>query len=202
LFFNLREKSIIQSFGEEEEVDVVGVIGEVVRDLKVVGFGPFSFAFNSILNSICIPSSVEILCECCFCYSEQLASVAFERGCKISVIEERVFANCVSLRWICIPATVNTLDKSCFEHCTSLGSFVFESGSQLFTIGDRSFGDCESLTSICIPVSVDEIGNAIFDNCKAFREVTFEPGSKYLARHDNLFEAGKSTNFRQMYLER
>jgi hypothetical protein len=188
LFLNLRDKSIIQYFGEEEEVDVVSMIEEVVTDLRVVRLGPFSFAYNSILKSICIPSSVEIVCEGCFCFCETLSSVMFEIGCKISVIEEGAFGYCDSITSICIPATVKTLGASCFSNCRSLSSFTFESGTQVVSIGDHSFLGCESLTSIRIPASVEAIGKELFQSCEKLPEVTFEAGSNYLA-HDNPFEA-------------
>jgi hypothetical protein len=86
LFLNLRTKSIIQYFGEEE-VDLVSVIGGLGTDLRIVGLGPFSFAYNSMLKSICIPSSVAILCRGCFHECENLLREIFEIGCNLSVIE-------------------------------------------------------------------------------------------------------------------
>jgi hypothetical protein len=167
-FLNLRSKSIIQYFGRQQEIDLVAVLGELGTDLRVVGeLGPALFACDSVLKSICIPSSVEILCEDCFRSCNHLSSVIFEMGRKLSAIKHGAFAKCLSLTSICIPAAVKTLGTSCFEYCIKLLSVTFESRSQNISIGDRSFRGCESLASICIPATVQSLGITCFENCKS-----------------------------------
>jgi hypothetical protein len=186
-FFSLESKSLIQYFGEQEEVDLVGAIGEFGTDLSVVRLGPFSFAttligymvgHNLVLKSICIPSSVEILCKGCFYECKNLSSVIFEIGSKLSVIDKRAFMYCTSLTSICLPATVKTLGQSCFADCWSLSSFKFESGSQLVSIGDFSFVSCFPLTSICIPATVKSLGMYCFRHCSDLSSFTFESRSQ------------------------
>jgi hypothetical protein len=162
LLFDLRDGSIIDYFGEDEEVYVGAVIATILCDCKVMRFGGFSFTDNSKVKLICIPSSVEILCDSCFRYCEHLSSVIFEGDCKLCVIEHCVFGNCVSLTSICIPASVKTLGKSCFRDCISLSNFTIASGSEIETFGETLFRGCSSLSSICIPASVKEIGELFF----------------------------------------
>jgi hypothetical protein len=145
----LRCRVIVQYFGEAEEVN----IGEVQSNLTVLRLGPFSFAGNSTLKSICIPLSVEVLCECCFARCENLSDVMFEQGSKLCVIADGAFSNCVSLKSICIPASVKTIGKSCFADCKNLSSFTFESGSESVVLGDKVFDGCFSLPSIPPPAT-------------------------------------------------
>jgi hypothetical protein len=69
------------------------------------------------LRSICIPSSVEILCQWCFCTSSWLLSVTFQWGSRLNRIERRVFWECSQLRSIYIPPSVKSLPCGCFEGC-------------------------------------------------------------------------------------
>jgi hypothetical protein len=177
-FLNLRSKTIIQYFGEQDEVDVFRVLGEVGPELRVVRLGPYSFAENSILKSICIPSSVEIVCEYCFCDCKNLSSAIFEIGCKISVIEKRAFWGCESLKSIRIPATVTTLGEDCFAACKSLSSVLFEIGCKISVIEKCAFCDCESLISIRIPATVTTLGEGCFKSCNILSTLIFESGSK------------------------
>jgi hypothetical protein len=59
-----------------------------------------------LLESICIPASVESIGEYCFGSCERLASVSFERGSAIGDIHDTAFSNCPSLQSIDIPQSV------------------------------------------------------------------------------------------------
>jgi hypothetical protein len=61
------------------------------------------FAVRSSLSSICIPSSVGVLCEECFYSCKALSTVTFEVGSTLSRIATSAFSDCSSLSSISVP---------------------------------------------------------------------------------------------------
>jgi hypothetical protein len=94
----------------------------------------YAFASCSSLSSICIPSSVETLCDHCFSQCTALSSVTFEPGSRLSHIEAHAFAHCSSLPSLCIPSSVWMLRNTCFFACKSLPNVTFEPGSKLSSV--------------------------------------------------------------------
>jgi hypothetical protein len=116
------------------DVNLTCEVGSNLGHLTPSGF--------STCPSARIPSSVEILRQCCFGHCRALLSVAFEAGSKLSRIESGVFRGCSSLSSICSPSFVETLHESCFYECKALSSVTFESASKLSRIEQRAFYYC------------------------------------------------------------
>jgi hypothetical protein len=55
------------------------------------------FVSNDVKREICIPSSVEIICERCFSQCDTISFVSFESEAKLSRIGESAFGFCSSL---------------------------------------------------------------------------------------------------------
>ena len=149
--------------------------------------------YQSGLQSIEIPASVETIGKSAFQGCKALTTVTFEKGSQLKIIEgDRnydygvedcgAFQNCTSLTAIEIPASVAIIEDGAFHNCTALTTVTFEKGSQLKTIwGDSCYGaftNCTSLTSIEIPASVETIEMCAFQGCTALTTVTFEKGSQ------------------------
>ena len=149
--------------------------------------------YQSGLQSIEIPASVETIGKSAFQGCTALTTVTFEKGSQLKIIEgDRnydygvedcgAFQNCTSLTAIEIPASVAIIEDGAFHNCTALTTVTFEKGSQLKTIwGDSCYGaftNCTSLTSIEIPASVETIEMCAFQGCTALTTVTFEKGSQ------------------------
>jgi hypothetical protein len=80
---------------------------EIDSRLSRIEFGAFSEC--SSLASICIPSSVEMLCKKCFYACTGLSIVRFEIGSKLSCIEMGAFSECSSLSSICVPPGIENV---------------------------------------------------------------------------------------------
>jgi hypothetical protein len=174
----------------KEEVDVVSMIGEVRAGVRVVVLGPFSFAWNSMLKSVFVPSSVEIFCNDCFHDCKNLSSVIFEIGCKVSVIEDGAIGHFYSLRSICIPSSIDILCDSCFIECENLSCVILEIGCKVSAIQERVFGYCVLLISICIPATVKTLGTSCLSDCKTLSSFILLPRStqsgKWFSKNANL----------------
>ena len=162
--------------------------------LKTIGRGysssdssyPGAFSDCTALTSIEIPASVKTIGVAVFKGCSSLATVTFEGGSRLKIIDRYFFLNCIALKSIEIPASVETIETSVFKGCSSLATVTFEKGSQLKTIGGGYstssyygvFADCTALTSIEIPASVETIEAAAFKGCSSLETVTFEKGSQ------------------------
>jgi hypothetical protein len=121
---------------------------------KLTRLGSKAFFLCWELNSICIPASVEMLCESCFSGRSDIASLTFELGSRLTRIESKAFLRCYRLKSICIPASVEGLCWMCFAKCESLSPVLFERGSKLRRIEPYAFYGCSSLKSVSIPFLV------------------------------------------------
>jgi hypothetical protein len=65
-------------------------------------------AFSDCLSlaTICIPSSVERICDYSFNRCQSLSRITFERRSKISFIGRFAFSDCSSLSSICVPSAI------------------------------------------------------------------------------------------------
>jgi hypothetical protein len=114
------------------------------------------FAFTgSVLRTIQIPASVEVLCESCFSNCESLISVTFESHSKLQRIEESAFT-WSGLRTIQIPASVEVLCKHSFSDCKLLELVTFESNSKLREVAKDCFDQSWRLHPIEYPPSLSE----------------------------------------------
>jgi hypothetical protein len=70
----------------------------------------------SSLSSICIPSSIECICENCFSECRSLSRVTFESGSSLSCFERCAFSKCVNVASMSVrlfPSSDSNLILSC-----------------------------------------------------------------------------------------
>ena len=154
------------------------------KNLKYIGKAAF---FNcSSLNSVILPSSVEMICEESFMNCTNLKKVIFDNieESQLSIIKKNAFKNCRSLESFILPSNCTLLGPACFSDCTSLESFECE-GTNLSTIQCRSFMNCSSLLKFVLRKTKNEkeeqnlkIMQEAFMNCTSLNEVSFEDGSQ------------------------
>jgi hypothetical protein len=58
-------------------------------DYQVQILGDFAFMLCESLQSICIPSSIEIVAKFCFAEYKHLSTLTFESGCRVPGVEMR-----------------------------------------------------------------------------------------------------------------
>lgn len=68
----------------------------------------------------------------------QLKRIAFEKGAKLKIIPQSVFANLNSLTAIEIPASIELIEDGAFADCHSLTVITFEKNSNLKAIGNST----------------------------------------------------------------
>jgi hypothetical protein len=156
-----------------------------------------TFSLCNSLKSICIPSSLEILCTRCFVCCRNLSIVSFESGSRLNRIENSAFATCSSLTSFYIPALVEHIDITAIVQ-TSISSIRIEDGNSNFhVVGPflfdyartsllRFFGqDPEVFT---IDQSIEIIGALCFSHSKSLWGISFEAGSRLRRIEEGAFE--------------
>ena len=77
---------------------------------------------------------------------DSIKTVTFAKGCKVSKIGDKAFANCVNLTSVTISDKVVSIGKNAFNGCTSLKSLTI--GDKVNSIGERAFYRCTSLEDV------------------------------------------------------
>lgn len=156
------------------------------RNAKLKSFPEAAFsAYDSKLQTITIPASVDTIKANTFKNCPSLSSVSFENGSQLKVIGESAFEYS-SIPDITIPANVELIDWAAFRFCSSLTSLAFEKDSKLRMIGTQAFG-YSALTSVTIPASVDTISSHGFGDIPSLTAVSFEDGSHLKLIGDTAF---------------
>jgi hypothetical protein len=140
--------------------------------------------FGSVIRSVTIPRSVEVIEMRCFCASG-LEHLAFEAQSALRQIDRDAFAS-TYIKEVEIPRSVEILGDNAFFQCKMLNSVIFEEGSKLKQIGMSAFGSTP-IERIEIPKSVETL-NQSFGNCGFLQKVTFEKGSALREIGDGVFE--------------
>ena len=98
-----------------------------------------TFSGCSNLWRVTIPANVETISSTTFSGCSQLKRIAFEKGAKLKIIPQSVFANLNSLTAIEIPASIELIEDGAFADCHSLTVITFEKNSNLKAIGNSCF---------------------------------------------------------------
>jgi hypothetical protein len=128
--------------------------------LRLIRIESDAFSFSS-LQSIVIPSSVEILGPSCFAYCKSLSSISFESNSRLMRIESDAFSES-SLQSIVIPSNVEIIGSSCFRDCKSLSSISFEPNLRLKRFESRACCGCH--LSLVIPSTAVFIASNVNPN--------------------------------------
>ncbi len=160
------------------------LIGEKVRAFPANLFRGAQFSTNSTtgeeeLISIYIPASVEKFGQYALPNIANLQNLVFEKGSRLTTIEQYAFYQCVNLTGCNLPDTVTTIGNYAFAGCTKLGSDStkpFHIPASLVTLGSSAFSECPSLTEAVIPEGVAKIGDKAFLNDTGLTSVVLEGG--------------------------
>ena len=107
---------------------------------------PGSFASNSKITEISIPSSVTTIGSYAFNWCTQLKEVYIPDS--VTVINEHTFGACLGLVRAHLPEALTEMKRSAFERCQSLKEIVIPAG--VTKLGEYVFHDCDSLTSLTV----------------------------------------------------
>ena len=106
---------------------------------------------------------------------------------RYTILGEKAFWNCVSLKTIKLPKSIKTINRYAFFNCLSLETIVLP--PSLMTLGDRAFVNCSLLQTIVLPPSLTTLGDYAFVNCSSLQNIDLPPSITTMG--DNVFGKGK-----------
>jgi hypothetical protein len=161
-----------------------------------------AFFTCSSLESICLPRTVELLCDKCFAGCDELRIVEFESNSQVTCIEGDAFRSNYSLESLCIPSMVRVLCHGCFSRCEALRLVTFglsppsisedspdfnlEFASELCSIGSGVFALYGSLQSLFIPAFVHTIDELAF-SYSDIREIVVASDNRHFRVRDPFY---------------
>lgn len=143
-------------------------------DLRVIAIGESAFESNSLIKSVKIPDTVEVIENYAFDECDNLASVDF--GSSITSIGDCAFRNCSSLAEIDLSPSVESVGKFGFGYCGNLKRAYI--GESLKVISYAMFANNFELEHVNIPETVTEIGVSAFSDCWSLQELNLPEGLK------------------------
>lgn len=114
--------------------------------------------YNTELEEINLPSSLDTLCRHSLSYNENLKSVDMS-GTTVSSIGLMAFTNCTSLTEVIFSDALYSIEMGAFMNCERLLSVDFPDG--LYNVGQAAFMGT-SMIKVRIPESVQKIGYSAF----------------------------------------
>ena len=137
---------------------------------------------NSALESVVIPSTLEVLEELTFCGCKNLASVVFAEGSRLREIRDSCFAS-TALKTFEAPQSLRKIESGAFNFCDSLKRVVLNEG--LETVGteneesnDNGAFKLSGIKEIVIPGTLAKLSKKSFEDCKFLERVWVEQHCK------------------------
>lgn len=183
------------------------VIPSEYASLPVMSIGERSFAGNTSLQSISLPSSVAMIGTRAFEGCTALTSVEMPGVTTVgsyaffgSALTEVPFSPVLSVigRYafsgsavteLSLPKTLQRVGDYAFENCTSLSSLTVEEGFD--EIPSRAFSGCTALSAVSVPDSVKKIGEYAFAYCTSITRA--EIGGKTSLGEGAFYNCGELT---------
>ena len=120
------------------------------------------------VNTIVIPSSVEILNELSFAGCISVKNIIIPDS--VTTIGRSAFSGCSGLTNITIPNSIKSIEEGIFQGCSQLTDITIP--NSVTSIGNSAFSSCSGLSNITIPDSVTNIGSYAFSGCSGLKNIT------------------------------
>ena len=158
-------------FGAFENTHLSEILFAEDCDLATLGYRAFYGAKE--LGEITIPAKVISIDYYAFAECENLETVRFEAGNRLSGVYEGAFFGCRKLRNIILPDTVAEISDYAFYACESLADLPVGTYTELQGIYDYAFA-YTGIEELTLPEQIRDVGAYAFRGC-ALKEFVFDP---------------------------
>jgi len=122
-----------------------------------------AFSYNTGLELIVIPASVEEISYGVFEGCTNLKKCIFKDGSNLKVIGENAFADCNKLETIALPDSLEIIESGAFQMCNSFTSFTIPKNVK--EIGMFMLDSCEGLQTLIFDEGIENITLDIIEDC-------------------------------------
>ena len=187
---------VVKYEGEDKVVE----IPSTYKGKPVVAIGEEAFVFNSTLETLRIPSSVQTIESHAFVSCSKLLDVKLTGA---TTIKEYAFKYCPYITYLYLPKTLTEIEPFAFYGCSRVAYISLEEGNERYhvegnclietdtktlvlggwiseiptdgsvtTIGKGAFAANDMIQSIVIPDCITEIGESAFQDCLGATTIT------------------------------
>lgn len=161
-----------------------GALKELILPPTLTSLGDDALSSTG-LETIALPSSLQIIGTRCFASSLRLASVTFDPAA-LRKIKNHAFSSCASLRNT-LPIRPGTiLGSNIYTNCISLTEVSLEHHDE---VPSAHFFDCNSIATLEIPATVTRLGRSAFRGCYSLTSVSIKARDTPLLIEKSVFAA-------------
>lgn len=141
---------------------------------------------NTSLETVVLPSTLQVIEEYAFNGCDELQSINLEEG--LEIIGDYTFGGCTNLKNIDLPTSLTTLGFSCFSRSGLVSITIPEGITNWGDLGAPSnwlteiFAECNALTTAVLPDNMTEIPDGLFYSCHSLSSVTLPKNLKVIGR--------------------
>jgi hypothetical protein len=187
-------KPFLLDFAGSRVIQAYGSLDIVRIPQTVTILGDSAFRGGQSLTAICIPANVETIAAHCF-YGSRLASITFEAGSKLTVIEMEAFAHCEALTAFHIPSLLERVNGSAFES-SKISDVTVDPMNGHLRFSAPFLMDFEGVcviryfgreANVTIPKEIQRLGRCCFQSCSGLRRIFCEANAQLSAIEENAF---------------
>lgn len=160
----------VAGLGDYDEGDLV--IPSTYKGKPVTSIASGAFKGVSLIGSVVIPDSVEVVGAEAFSTCANLSAVDIAGATKI---EASAFAYCGRLRDLTLSEGLQTIGESAFHSCVRLYELTLPDA--VTDIGASAFALCENLETVDFSASLATIGEKAFYGCASLKAVEIPDGA-------------------------
>lgn len=165
---------IITGIGSLEETDII--IPSEYKGVPVKEIGQWAFRYNSEINSVTIPDTVEIIRESAFSHTS-ISEIIIPNS--VTALEGYVFSGCQNLEKAVLPENIAEIGENLFSECSKLKDVNIP--KSIVSIPANCFSQCISLKNISLPDGIQTLGNSAFMNCNALESINLPDSLKIIS---------------------
>ena len=170
---------ICMSRGKMNGITTLDLSGVTLEEMT--GFPDYQFAYNTVLQTVTLPTGLSYLGDYTFGFCTSLTNVDLSGCTGMSYVGEGTFSECTGLTSIgtsgmvdvLLPTGLSYLGDYIFADCESLTSVDLSGCTSMTNLGEGAFSDCLELTNVDLSgcIGMIYVGDFVFNFCTSLTSI-------------------------------